>query len=166
MRYFHAQSASKCWDRSASHSFEWHWTLDMHTCARSYKCRRMHPCINSHLYRCIYMYLQYFDIFYNYLHTWLDALHLSRLYAFTILYISSHMKTFMDRIDTMDTDTLFVILNFSKRWQGLGLMRKSKLGLLHVNATCKKVGGDQNTGRTRAEFSHDKITLLTLPKHL
>ncbi len=33
-------------------------------------------------------------------------------------------------------------------------------GLLHVNATCKKVCGDQNAWRTRAEFSHHKIALL------
>ena len=71
MRYFHAQSASKCWDRSASHSFQWHWTLDMHTCARSYKWRRMHPCINSHLYRCIYMSLQYFTTIY--IHDWMHC---------------------------------------------------------------------------------------------
>ena len=35
--------------------------------------------------------------------------------------------------------------------------------LLHIDATCEKVGGDQNAGRTRAELSHDKIALLSYP---
>lgn len=33
-------------------------------------------------------------------------------------------------------------------------------GLLHVDATCKKVCGDQNAWRARAELSHHKIALL------
>ena len=103
-------------------------------------------------------------------HTWLDALHLSKLYASRLYQaMSSHMMWASEKIRIKRSwigGILPLLLWTSQSADGgLGLMRKSKLGLLHVNATCEKVGGDQNTGRTRAEFSHDKITLLTLPKH-
>lgn len=43
----------------------------------------------------------------------------------------------------------------------------NKGNLLHVNATSEEIGGDEDTGRTAAELTHDDIalTLLHVPVH-
>ena len=40
------------------------------------------------------------------------------------------------------------------------LLGTSNPCLLHVNAACKQVSGDQDTGRSRAELAHHEVSLL------
>ena len=89
--------------------------------------------------------------------------HLFDLSAVELLNLSHHSNIILsDKVDsntfsaetTTTTDSVNVVFAVSRK-----VVVDDERDLLHVDATSQKIGGDEDTRRTRAELLHDHITL-------